>query len=70
MCPNFGTPKINKFFILEQMENLLYLGVAILKHITVYYSAITLGSPVPFINKSSRLSEMCSSAIRFFHFEK
>ena len=29
MCPNFGTTKIN--FHLEQMENLLFLGVPILK---------------------------------------
>ena len=35
MCPNFGTPKNNNFFHLEQMENLLFLGVPILKHITV-----------------------------------
>ena len=46
MCPNFGTTKSNKFSIwnkwkiinfpfLEQMENLLFLGVPILKHIMV-----------------------------------
>ena len=32
---NFGTPKNNEFFHLEQMENLLFLGVPILKHIRV-----------------------------------
>ena len=32
---NFGTPKNNEFSILEQMENLLFLGVPILKHIRV-----------------------------------
>ena len=31
---NFGTPK-NDNFPLEQMENLLFLGVPILKHIRV-----------------------------------
>ena len=30
---NFGTPKNNEFFHLEQMENLLFLGVPIFKHI-------------------------------------
>ena len=44
MCQNFGTPKNNKFSIcspkkliyhLEQMENLVFLGVQILKHIMV-----------------------------------
>ena len=35
MYLNFGTPKSNKFSILEQMENLLFLGVPILKHFTV-----------------------------------
>ena len=34
MCPNLWTPK-KKIFHLEQMENLLFLGVQILKHITV-----------------------------------
>ena len=36
MCPNLGTPK-NNFFHLEQMENLSFLGVPILKHIKVVY---------------------------------
>ena len=31
ICPNSGTPKILNFH-LEQMENLLFLGVPILKH--------------------------------------
>ena len=33
---NFGTPKNNEFFYLEQMENLLFLGVSILRHFRVY----------------------------------
>ena len=33
MCPNFGTPK--NILHLDQMENLLLLGVQIPKHITV-----------------------------------
>ena len=33
MCPNFGTPK--NILHLVKMENLLLLGVQILKHITV-----------------------------------
>ena len=32
LCLNFGTPQII-IFHLEQMENLLFLGVPILKHI-------------------------------------
>ena len=36
MYPNLGTPK-NNFFNLEQMENLLFLGIPILKHITVLF---------------------------------
>ena len=32
---NFGTPKKDEFY-LEQMENLLFLGVPILKHIRVF----------------------------------
>ena len=32
---NFGTPKNNEFCHLEQMENLLFLGVPILKHFRV-----------------------------------
>ena len=35
MCPNFGTSKNSLH--LEQMENLLLLGVPILKHITVIF---------------------------------
>ena len=35
LCLNFGTPENNEFFHLEQMENLLFLGVPILKHIRV-----------------------------------
>ena len=38
---SIGTPKINKFFHLEQMENLFILGVLILKHITVMHIAQT-----------------------------
>ena len=34
MCLNFGTPKYNLFSI-RTMENLVFLGVPILKHITV-----------------------------------
>ena len=33
MCPNFGTPKNNKFSIWNSFS--LFLGVPILKHITV-----------------------------------
>ena len=39
MCPNFGTPKTVNVH-LEQMENLLFSGVPILKHIAVYSTAI------------------------------
>ena len=35
LCLNFGTPENNEFFHLGQMENLLFLGVPILKHIRV-----------------------------------
>ena len=34
---NFGTPKNNEFSIWNKMENLLFLGVPILKHIRVSY---------------------------------
>ena len=33
---NFGTSKNNKFSIWKQMENLLFSGVPILKHIRVF----------------------------------
>ena len=37
LCLNFGTPENNEFiFHLEQMENLLFLGVTIFKHIRVF----------------------------------
>ena len=32
---NFGTSKNNEFFIWNKMENILFLGVPILKHIKV-----------------------------------
>ena len=35
LCLNFGTPE-NDFFHLGQMENLLFLGVPILKHFRVH----------------------------------
>ena len=38
MCPNSGTPKNNKFSIWKKMENLLFLGAPILKHITVFFA--------------------------------
>ena len=34
-CLNFGTPENNEIFHLGQMENSLFLGVPILKHIRV-----------------------------------
>ena len=34
---NFGTPKNNEFSIWNKWENLLFLGVPILKHIRVYF---------------------------------
>ena len=38
LCLNFGTPENNEFSVhLEQTENLLFLGVPILKHIRVIY---------------------------------
>ena len=39
---NFGTPKSDEFFHLEQMENLLFLGVPILKHIRVFSFSLPL----------------------------
>ena len=36
LCLNFGTPENNEFSIWDKMENLLFLGVPILKHIRVY----------------------------------
>ena len=36
MCPNFGTPKKKLILDLEQMENVLLLGVPILRHFMVY----------------------------------
>ena len=39
---NFGTPKNNEFSILEQMENLLFLGVPILKHIRVNFFSLKI----------------------------
>ena len=39
---NFGTPKNNEFSHLEQMENLLFLGVPILKHIRVFTPVVSL----------------------------
>ena len=41
LCPNFGTPENNDFFHLGQMENLLFLGVPILKHFRVVYVRYT-----------------------------
>ena len=41
MCPNFGTPKNNFPF-----ENLLFLGVPILKYITMYLLFCREGSVV------------------------
>ena len=38
LCLNFGTPENNEFSIWEKMENLLFLGVPILKHIRVILS--------------------------------
>ena len=38
---NFGTPKDKKNFHLEQMENLLFLGVPMLKHIRVLGRKLT-----------------------------
>ena len=35
---NLGTPKNNEFSIWNKMENLLFLGVPILKHIRASYS--------------------------------
>ena len=35
LCLNFGTPENNEFSIWNKMENLLFLGVPILKHIRV-----------------------------------
>ena len=35
LCLNSGTPENNEFFHLGQMENLLFLGVPIFKHIRV-----------------------------------
>ena len=40
MCPDFGTSKNNKIFHLEKMENLLSLGVPILKHIMVLIKSL------------------------------
>ena len=37
MCPNFGMPE-KLTFHLEQMENLLFLGVPTLKHIMIVTS--------------------------------
>ena len=35
LCLDFGTPENNEFSILGQMENLLFLGVPVLKHIRI-----------------------------------
>ena len=40
LCLKFGTPENNEFFHLEQMENLLFLGVPILKHIRVIITKV------------------------------
>ena len=40
MCPNFGTSDNSLFSILEQMENLLFLGVPLRKHIMVFWNCI------------------------------
>ena len=37
MCPDFGTPKNNKFSIWKKMVNVLFLGVPILNVVVLLF---------------------------------
>ena len=51
MCPNFGTPKIINFLFRTNGKFIIFLGVPILKHITVSQSFCNSALKVFFCSK-------------------